>query len=281
MKTETSNNICRRSALLLSASGATAGIASALTYKFRYQLEEVRAYLKDSPAPMGAEDERARGRTFREEQEAKFRKDQSRILERQQMQTRETIEGLRRKYNNQVMGKFHVWDLVEKLAFVYDPTDTDLPGVSQYLHVQQCLKVMDDEGADDDLLLIAMLHDLGKIYLLTEEGPENIVLRANRLDGEGTGLANHLFQFGHGELIYSRIKDHVPDHIAWTVRYHTINAGKERSLMNQTDLEFYEAYLKPFRRYDAEFKSPHFIPKVQMNRFRDLVYDYFPKPILF
>lgn len=271
----------RRGLLLASASTVSAGVASALTYKFRKPLETLRSSFYAKPQEVEPHIEMVNQMEFAEAQKKLFTQNQRALYIEQGEQTRELINSLRKKYSSEVMGKFYVWDLIEKLAFVYDPTDGALPGVSQWLHVQQCLKIMDDESASDDLLLIAMLHDLGKIYLLTEEGPENVVLPVNRIEGEEIGLAKNLYQFGHGELIYSRIKDHVPEHIAWTVRFHTINASKEEHLMSATDMRYYEEYLKPFRRYDAEFKSPYFIPKLKMDRFRDLVYQHFPNPILF
>ena len=47
------------------------------------------------------------------------------------------------------------------------------------MHVQQALAAMEKDGASDpDLFLIALLHDLGKVFLLTDEVPENVLCRS-------------------------------------------------------------------------------------------------------
>jgi hypothetical protein len=129
---------------------------------------------------------------------------------------------------------------------------------------------------------IALSH-LGKVFLLTGEVPENVLCPTDRI-GEcepRIGLDNVVYQFGHGELIYSRIKDHLPDPIAWTVRYHNLDISDAEQYMDARDLKYAEQYLKPFRVFDAGFKSQYWMPEIDMARFKDLVYQYFPQPILF
>ena len=139
-----------------------------------------------------------------------------------------------------------------------DQSDPNFCGASQYLHVQQVLAAMEEQGIDDpNLFLIALLHDLGKVFLLAGEVPENVVCTAGRIgDYEpGIGLDNVVYQFGHGELIYSRIKDHVPEPVAWTARYHNINSNDAAPYMNERDRTYTEQYLKPFRFFDTTFTN--------------------------
>lgn len=221
---------------------------------------------------------------FRELAEEEFRVEARRIHERHRRQTAATVAELKRKYEHPVFGRVRVWDLVEKLALCIDPTDTDLFGGSQWLHVQQALAAMEMQHVtDENFFLIAILHDLGKLFLQTGEVPENVVCGAAPLGSypAGIGLDQVVYQFGHGELIYSRIKDHVPEPVAWTARYHTIDLAVAGPVMNERDQRLAAEYLSPFREFDAGFKSPQWLPKIDMARYRELIERTFPEPILF
>jgi hypothetical protein len=255
--------------------GVLAG--GALGYKFRRQIDAPRVSLKPPAAPQSqdspADDDRAR--FFHRAQE---------IVERHRRQTAQDVAALKKKYEKPAFGKVDVWDQIEKLAMCVDATDGKLGGASQYLHVQQALAAMEQAGIDDPhMFLIALMHDLGKVFLLTDEVPENVVCAAGRI-GEfapGIGLDNVVYQFGHGELIYSRIKDHLPDAIAWTARYHNLNIRDAEPFMDARDRDYADRYLKPFRIFDTGFKSQYWTPHVDMARFKDLVHQHFPRPILF
>jgi hypothetical protein len=124
---------------------------------------------------------------------------------------------------------------------------------------------------------------VGKVTLLTDELPENIVCRIGRIGEypEGIGLDNVMYQFGHGEMIYSRLKGHVPDHVAWLLRYHAINVEESRPFMDDRDREYTRKYLRPFQRFDGGFKSAAHLPKIKLAKYRDLIEETFPNPILF
>lgn len=284
-----------RRSLLTSALGGAAALTSAgtLGYIFRPGIEQVQASLAiaSAPFPQAITSEGSakaiaphREPTFSERMEQAFREEAHKINERHRLQTVETVAILKRKYENPVFGRLRVWDLIEKLATCIDITDSGLYGASQWLHVQQVLAAMEFRGVEDpDLFLIAMVHDLGKLFLNTGEVPENVVCRADRL-GEylpGVGLDQIVYQFGHGELIYSRIKDHVPEHVAWTARYHTIDLLDAGEYMNECELAWNDKYMVPFREFDASYKSPFWVPSIDMNRYRDLIEKTFPEPILF
>src|SRR5262249_23931959 len=152
--------------------------------------------------------------------------------------TRELVAQLKAKYENAVFGRARVWDLVEKLAFCVDPTDTALLCTNQFIHVQQVLAGMEHDGIDGhDLFLVALTHDLGKVVLLTDELPERVVAPPEPIGDyrPGVGLDNVVYQFGHGEIIYSRLKDHVPAHIAWILRYHATPLSSLDPYMSSQD----------------------------------------------
>ena len=97
------------------------------------------------------------------------------IEQRHAAQTLDDVAALRRKYDNPVFGKVRVWKLVQRLSQCIDPSDGRLFGASQQVHVLQMLEAMArDKVASHDLILAALIHDVGKTLLLTDEDPANI-----------------------------------------------------------------------------------------------------------
>ena len=267
----------RRRLLELGAGGCAAGLAGlAVGYKFH---DRIRAAAhaathatSEQPAPAKTPWQRFHARA-------------AAIEERHRKQTKEDVQALKAKYESPVLGKFRVWDLIQKLSLCIDPTDTWLGVASQYVHVCQILQVMEkDKALDETMLLTALLHDLGKVALLAGEAPENVVCFIQPVEEREpeAGLDNVIFQFGHDEIAYSRIKDHVPPHVAWTVRYHSMIVGKAEKYMSPQDRRNEQQYLAKFTKYDHGSKSPAFLPaEVTLDRYRDFVESHFPNPILF
>jgi predicted HD phosphohydrolase len=215
---------------------------------------------------------------------ASFAADVSPILERHRQQTASTIAGLRKRYAEPLFGEVRVWDLVERLGSCVDPTDERLYCASQQMHVRQMLEEMEADGfATPEMILVALIHDLGKLLLLTDEDPANIVCM-NTAVGEhpdGAGLDNCLIQWNHDEFAFERLKDLIPDELAWLIRYHSIELGHARRLMNASDLERCERLLEPFAHYDHATKTPFHLPAVPLSRYRDVIEEAFPDPIRF
>jgi Myo-inositol oxygenase len=214
-----------------------------------------------------------------------FRVQADQIYEAQRRQTRQTVETLKAKYEGEVLGRFRVWDLIVKLALCVDPTDLSLQCTSQYMHVCQIVAAMErDKELDETMLLAALVHDLGKVAMLEGETPDHVVCFTEPV-GEhqpGCGLDQVVLQFGHDEIAYSRFKDHVPEHVAWMLRYHSTVPRACEAYMDARDREYEDKYLTKFRTYDQGTKSPAYLPaKASLNRYRDFVEQWFPKPILF
>lgn len=250
------------------ALGGAAGLAAG--YRFAPQLREaelaVRGPAETLPPGMAA---------FRDGAEA--------VFARHRAQTVETVRSLQKKYERPVFGPVRVWDLVERLALCVDPSDMRLFCASQLVHVQQILAGMEAAAVrDPDLLLLAIVHDLGKVLLLTGEPPENVVCTTRHL-GEpepGCGLDAVVFEYGHGEFIASRLRGHVPDHVAWAARYHNVRLADVAPFMDDRDREWCDRYLRPFRAYDAGFASAYFLPRLDLEPYRELVERTFPSPLL-
>jgi predicted HD phosphohydrolase len=183
-----------------------------------------------------------------------------------------------------VFGTVRVWDLVERLASCIDPSDCALFCASQLTHVLQILDAMDRDGLDDpELLLAVFVHDLGKLLLVAGEDPANVV-SANSPIGDpapGIGLDHCTFQWNHDEFGWSRLRDHVPDGVAWLVRYHSMDAEAVAHLMDARDLEYRARYFDVFTRYDHGTKTPFHLPTVELDSYRAIVEDAFPEPIPF
>ncbi len=253
-------------------SGAIAGTAGlALGYKFRHEIHDV---WRTTMAGGSLETPGANA----------FIAEQARIMARRRQETEEVAAALKAQYAKPVFGKVQMWDLIEKLSLCIDVTDLQLFATSQLVHVKQILAAMERNGVQDPhMYLIALLHDVGKVLLLTGARPEDVLGWGRRLGDyeSGIGLENVAYKFGHAEFIYPRIKDHVPEPVAWVARYHNIGIDDAIPFMTARERQYTERYLRPFRRFDAGFKSIYYAPEVDMAKYRELIEGYFPKPILF
>jgi hypothetical protein len=206
------------------------------------------------------------------------------IQARHDAQTRETIATLSRRYEPPVLGRVRVFSLLERLGQCIDPTDGTLGCVSQEVHVLQVAAAMEADGvADPDLLLVALIHDLGKLLLVQGNAPEDVVCGANPVgeNAPGAGLDRCVLQWGHAEFVYRRFRDHVPEHVAWLLRYHNVSIGRCAPLMDARDRAWTERYLRPFQQYDQDSKSRHRLPPKALAAYRDQIESAFPEPILF
>jgi hypothetical protein len=202
---------------------------------------------------------------------------------RHSQQTQDSVAALRDKYATPVFGRVPVWSLVEMLAQCIDPTDMRLYAVSQLTHVLQILEAMESEHADtEEFVLAALVHDLGKVLLLTDEAPENVVCMNAPIGSPapGSGFANCVFQWNHDEFAWSRLKDFLPEGVAWLVRYHSVLPARCAHLMDDRDRDFAQRYLRPFARYDHGTKSPLFLPRRRIEHYRPVVEKWLPETIV-
>lgn len=206
------------------------------------------------------------------------------IYNRHLSQTIELTAALDRKYEAPVLGKMAMWDAIALLGRCVDSSDPALYCVSQLVHSMQVLSAMEDDGIEDrDLLLVALIHDLGKILLITGEAEENVVCGnapIGRYD-DGIGLDHCVLQWNHDRFLYLRLRDLVPDHVAWLLRYHSISVPECERLMDARDRQYTERYLRVFQKYDKGSKSIYRLPTVDLEKYRALIEDTFPKPIAF
>lgn len=232
----------------------------------------------------GLKIKRVAKKTKRDIEKEEFLWKSNSIYEAHNQQTIEKVKYLKEKYKKPVIGMVPVYDLIRDLAHCIDPTDLALYCVSQLVHTLQVVEAMEKDGVEDDVMIIsALIHDLGKLLLLTNEDPENIVCMNTVVTNheKGIGLDNCIFQWNHDEFVYDRFKDHVPDKIAWIIRYHSIMIKPTLSLMDDRDREYTEKYLKIFRKYDMGSKSIYKLPSKKLEDYKDLIELTFPEPIEF
>ena len=214
---------------------------------------------------------------------ADFRARALQIEQRHRQQTAADVAALRERYRAPVLGRVPVWSAIELLAQCIDPTDQRLFGASQQLHVLQIIDAMEREGfASEEFVLAALLHDLGKILLLAGEAPENVVCFNAPIGNPspGIGLDRCMLQWNHDEFAWSRLKDHIPDGVAWLIRYHSISLPECKPCLDARDRSYVERYLLPFARYDHRTKSPYHLPARRIRDYRPLIERVFPAPIL-
>ena len=218
------------------------------------------------------------------EDQAGFRARSAPILERHNAQDAQQVEALRRTYAKPVLGKVRVWELIERLGSCVDPTDERLFCASQQVHVLQILEAMEADGtATPDMVLVALIHDLGKVLLSLGEDPANVVCmtRAVGEGADGVGLDHSMLQWNHDEFAYQRLRDHVPEDLAWLIRYHSIDVEGVSNVMDARDLERTERLLLTFAHYDHATKSPYHLPSVTLASYRDVIEEAFPHRIRF
>jgi hypothetical protein len=189
---------------------------------------------------------------------------------------------VRARYDRPILGRFPIWDLFVELGRCVDPTDESLFCASQLVHVEQLLAAMEANGLrDTDILVATMLHDLGKLLLLVGADPADVVGPRIVLEEAeaGAGLAHVRSLFGHAEFIGERLRDRLPEHVAWLIGNHNVRWTKEASSFSQRDRAWVERYLIPFRSFDGQFGSPFFLPSLDMAPYRELLERYLPDPI--
>lgn len=233
---------------------------------------------------LGLSVSRVRKKTARDIEREEFLKNSKYIVESHDSQTLENVKYLREKYKKPVFGDMYVWDLMKDLSRCIDPTDPALYCVSQLVHTLQVVEAMEEDGVtDEDMIISALIHDLGKLLLLTDEKPENIVCMNTVITSheKGVGLDNCVFQWNHDEFVYDRFRDHVPDNIAWIIRYHSIMINSCAEFMDERDRSYTDKYLKSFRKYDMGSKSIYNLPDRKLEDYKQLIEKHFPEPIMF
>lgn len=189
-------------------------------------------------------------------------------------------------FNKKEMTIWEAFDFLNQLVDDSDP-DTDL---DQFQHLLQTSEAIRKDGHPDWMVLVGLMHDMGKVLCLFGEPQWAVVgdtfpmgcafsdkivyseffkknpdsfnpLFETKLGiyEEGTGLKNVMMSWGHDEYIYQMMKNYLPDPALYMLRYHSFYAwhreGDYDYLCNDHDREMLK-WVQLFNPYDLYSKNP-------------------------
>ena len=152
-----------------------------------------------------------------------------------------------------ILGCVRVYDAIAELATIIDPLDPYLGAVTQLTHQCQMVELMEDDGADETMILCGFIHDLGKLLIkFGDEDPINVEAGGEKVPiagSPGCGFMNCTFRWDHGDFAFMRLKDEVAPEVAWLIRHHSVDLPRSEPYMNDYDRRHLDR-LKRFMEYD-------------------------------
>jgi hypothetical protein len=241
------------------------------------------------------------------------------IYREHNLQTVQIREELQNKWSNTTLiGDVDVWDLLQLLHFTVDHSDSLLHYTSQFIHILQVYNGIRrstfpesqfDPMFKSDLLVAALLHDIGKLLALVGQERDAYVDCMNRViphslnvDSQAKGLANMKIQWNHDEYGYQKlaaVRPRLPKRVLASVRYHSLRelTGKPSGRPSRawggydvtpTQVEAFNGqlttadretirFVMKMRYYDQATKiRTDEIPAVDVAGIKDLLKRYFP-----
>lgn len=216
------------------------------------------------------------------------------------------------KFDKKEMPVWNAFDFLNQLVDDSDP-DTDL---DQFQHLLQTSEAIRADGHPDWMVLVGLMHDMGKVLCLFDEPQWAVVgdtfpvgcaysdkivypeFFKNNPDynkkeyqtplgvySQNCGLRNVTMSWGHDEYIYQMMKDYLPEPGLYMLRYHSFYAwhreGAYEYLLDDHDKEMLK-WVKLFNPYDLYSKNP--TPPDWNNikgYYQDLVAKYLPGTLRF
>lgn len=216
------------------------------------------------------------------------------------------------KFNHREMPLWDAFDFLNQLVDDSDP-DTDL---DQFQHLLQTSEAIRADGHPDWMVLVGLMHDMGKVLCLFGEPqwavvgdtfpvgcaysnkivfPEFFKLNPDYNNAAyntkygvyspNCGLRNVHMSWGHDEYIYQMVKDYLPESALYMLRYHSFYAwhreGEYDHLLDDHDRDMLK-WVKLFNPYDLYSKSPYPPDWKELRPYyEDLVAKYLPSTIKF
>jgi inositol oxygenase len=216
------------------------------------------------------------------------------------------------KFDKKEMPIWPAFDFLNQLVDDSDP-DTDL---DQLQHLLQTSEAIRRDGHPDWMVLVGLVHDMGKVLCLFGEpqwavvgdtfpvgcahsdkvvypeffnlNPDKNNKKFNTKHGvyePNCGLRNVHMSWGHDEYVYQMMKNHIPEQGLYMLRYHSFYAwhreGAYDHLLDKHDREMLK-WVKLFNPYDLYSKNPN--PpdwKALRPYYEDLVAKYLPATLKF
>lgn len=216
------------------------------------------------------------------------------------------------RFNKKEMPVWEAFNFLNQLVDDSDP-DTDL---DQFQHLLQTSEAIRRDGHPDWMVMVGLLHDMGKVLCLFGEPqwavvgdtfpvgcaysdkivyPEFFVNNPDYHNPEynskygvyspNCGLKNVTMSWGHDEYVYQMVKDRLPEPGLYMLRYHSFYAQhREHSydhLMDEHDHEMFK-WVKLFNPYDLYSKNPTPPNWTELKPYyEDLVAKYLPATLKF
>ena len=208
-----------------------------------------------------------------------------------------------------------VWDAFQFLNQLVDDSDPDTD-LDQFQHLLQTSEAIRRDGHPDWMVMVGLLHDMGKVLCLFGEpqwavvgdtfpvgcafsdkivypeyfknSPDFDDERYNTKYGVYTpncGLDNVHLSWGHDEYIYQMTKDYLPEPGLYMLRYHSFySQHREHAydhLMSAHDHEMFK-WVDLFNPYDLYSKNPTPPDWVELKPYYEaLVKKYLPATLKF
>lgn len=230
-------------------------------------------------------------------------------------QTYDFVMNKREDYLRFNKKKMPVWDAFQFLNQLVDDSDPDTD-LDQFQHLLQTAEAIRKDGHPDWMVMVGLLHDMGKVLCLFGEPqwavvgdtfpvgcsysdkivyPEFFANNADYSDGRfnskfgvyapNCGLRNVTMSWGHDEYVYHIAKDTLPEEALYMLRYHSFYAwhreGAYDHLLDGHDRKMLK-WVQLFNPYDLYSKNPH-PPKWDelKSYYEELLAKYLPAEIKF
>ncbi|SHE44527.1 inositol oxygenase family protein [Pedobacter caeni] len=191
------------------------------------------------------------------------------------------------KFDKKEMPIWKAFDFLNELVDDSDP-DTDL---DQMQHLLQTSEAIRNDGHPDWMVLVGLIHDMGKVLCLFGEPQWAVVgdtfpvgcaysdkIVFPEFFSQNPDFSNKAYQsklgvytqncgldqvhmsWGHDEYVYHMMKDHLPEPGLYMLRYHSFYAQHREQaydhLMNEKDHEMFK-WVNLFNPYDLYSKNPN------------------------
>ncbi|MCZ4223167.1 inositol oxygenase family protein [Pedobacter rhodius] len=216
------------------------------------------------------------------------------------------------KFDKSEMPIWSAFDFLNKLVDDSDP-DTDL---DQMQHLLQTSEAIRNDGHPDWMVLVGLIHDMGKVLCLFGEPQwavvgdtfpvgcaysDKIVYPEFFKDNpdyqnetyqtklgvytQNCGLDNVDMSWGHDEYVYHMMKPYIPEPGLYMLRYHSFYSQHRENaydhLMNEKDHELFK-WVRLFNPYDLYSKNPNQKSWAELKPYYEaLVAKYLPANIKF
>lgn len=216
------------------------------------------------------------------------------------------------KFDKKEMPIWSAFDFLNELVDDSDP-DTDL---DQMQHLVQTSEAIRNDGHPDWMVLVGLIHDMGKVLCLfgepqwavvgdtfpvgcahsdkivyseffTENPDHNNQIYREKLGvyTENCGLDKVHMSWGHDEYVYHMMKDYIPEPGLYMLRYHSFYSQHRENayghLMNEKDHEMFK-WVNLFNPYDLYSKNPNQKSWEELKPYyQELVAKYLPVTLKF